>query len=638
MEVRDFARQLLFGESLSDKLAAPPAGTLRDDDPGPPMEAPDAPGRPPQLAFRSDRPPVRFPHASRLGDPSAAVTALHSFANHELLALELMALALLRFPSADPRFRRELIATMRDEQRHLAMYLERIEELGGRFGEHATSPFFWDCLAHTDTVDAFVAGMSLTLEQANLDFAVEYAAAFRAVGDERTAALLERVHREEIAHVARGVQHFSRAHPDTPLWEAFVQSLPDPLTPRRARGNTVDLPSRSRAGLPESFVQHVRVYAHSKGRRPILYVWNPACEDEIAKGPHHARAAVVADLEHDLETLPLLLASEDDVVQVSEAPALSWLATLADAGLPLPRFATPEEAATLEVERVAPWGVSPAFPQWSETLRPVFDKRWSADWLGRLHDDLQKRSGGRLLPGDALPTLVHDADDAWRRAKALRSRGFPHVVFKQGLGASGRGQLRLLHEPEPTTSQWGWLRRHGPSGLRVEPWLEREADLSFHFDLDDAGLHPRGVVSFTTDRGGRFLAARVGSPTAGLPGPVRRFLAGDGKDTRWLDRVLAGLAALAEPLWDAGHRGPVGIDAMVALDPRDGRRALQPMLELNPRWTFGRLALRLRGRGARNGWLRLVSPDDAPGLVAAGAVALNDPQRARRVVAVWDRG
>lgn len=626
MEVRAFAERVLFGDSLSDKLAAPAAGTpLTDSAPGRPAGVPSSPGRPAALALRADRALTPFPAKGRLAEPDAAAAALHTFANHELLALELMALALLRFPDADPRFRRELVATMRDEQRHMRLYLDRMEELGGTFGDHATSPFFWDCLASVDSVDAFVAGMSLTLEQANLDFAEEYAAAFDAVKDTDTASLLRRVHREEIVHVARGVHHFARHRAGEDLWDVFTELLPTPLTPRRARGATFAAQARADAGFPADFIEKVRWFAHSRGRRPVLYRWTPAVEDSLRLGPDHARSALVADLEHDLQTLPVVLASEDDAVAVSEPPDAAWVAGVAAAGLPVPRFVTPDE--DLDAERLEPWGLAPGDERWTEELRPLYDKRTSAAWLRDLRDELDAASGGRVIGEHLLPVVVEEPDTAWAVAASLRPG---HVVFKQGLGASGRGQLRWLDEPEPTDAQRGWVRRHAAAGLRVEPWLERRADLSFHFDATGDGLVPRGIVRFEADHRGRFRAARLGPATRGLGPAERRFLAGDGTDPRWLDRVI-GVLARRLPL--GPYRGPVGVDSMLAVDPRDGRLVLHPLLEVNPRWTFGRLALRLRRHADRDDVLALVAPRE----VRPSDVCLNDPARARRVVAVWRR-
>ena len=52
--------------------------------------------------------------------PRARGLLLHGFANHELLALELMGLTLLRFPDAPTAFRLDVARTLSEEQVHLA--------------------------------------------------------------------------------------------------------------------------------------------------------------------------------------------------------------------------------------------------------------------------------------------------------------------------------------------------------------------------------------------------------------------------------------------------------------------------------------------------------------------------------------
>lgn len=629
MEFREFAGRILDGDRLSDKLA-PPTGRLTDLSPGPRLaQVPDAPARPAPLDLRTQRARAPFPSRARLHEPAEAGATLHAFANHELLALELMALALLRFPDADPRFRRELVATMRDEQRHLALYLERMEELGVDFGDRATSSFFWDVLASVDSVDGFVAGLSLTLEQANLDFAVEYAEAFAEVGDQRTAALLERVHREEIVHVSRGVSWFTRGGGD--LWERWTDALPAPLTPRRARGPVFCADARRKAGLPDEVIERVRVFSHSRGRRPDLYVWNPGCEEEIAGRP---RRKAGRQLDEDLETLMAVFAGEDDAVLVRRAPSRRWRTHLQEAGLSLPAFV---ESAEGDFGRVVPWGSSPQLAgrvpgaTWDPSLEPLFRKDVSAAWSKELHGELDAASGGRLVSASALPEVTDEPLDA---ARELKERGFPHVVWKAPLGASGRHQLRWLDEPEPTAAMRAWVEAQGP--LRVEPWLPRRLDLSLHFDATDDGVRPRGVVRFTSDRTGRFVSAHVDAPTRGLDPDLARFLAGDGKDTRWLDRVVSALArGLTPRLGD--YRGPVGVDGFVGVDPGSGALFLHPLLEVNPRLTFGRLALRLRRRGG--GVVRLVSAEEGRALLLdpGDSVLLTDPTHAQTLTVVWER-
>ena len=105
MELRDFAEEILFATTLEEKLRAPEA--ITDERPGTPIVAPATPGRPPGLRFKSSRSrKADVPDTHRLEQQSERGGLLHFFANHELLATELMALVLLRFPEAPAAFRR----------------------------------------------------------------------------------------------------------------------------------------------------------------------------------------------------------------------------------------------------------------------------------------------------------------------------------------------------------------------------------------------------------------------------------------------------------------------------------------------------------------------------------------------------
>lgn len=82
--------------------------------------------------------------------------------------------------------------------------------------------------------------MGLTFENANLDFAQEYADAATAIGDHETAAVLQRVHDEEIAHVHFAWVWLQKFSPTTPAWDTYLAHLEFPLGPHRARGKTFD--------------------------------------------------------------------------------------------------------------------------------------------------------------------------------------------------------------------------------------------------------------------------------------------------------------------------------------------------------------------------------------------------------------
>lgn len=249
---REHAFQLLAADTLEGKLAPPPPG-LVDAEPGPPLRV-DEPGRPEDLRIAAGR-DVRVPPLAGMADPAQRRRILHAFANHELQAVELFAWALLAFPDAPRSFRDGCLGILQDEQRHLRMYVARIEALGGRFGDEPVSGHFWRKASRIRTPLEFVCTMGLTFEGANLDFAQEHAAAAHAAGDDATADVLERVHRDEIAHVRFAWEHLLLwKGPGRTPWEAYCASVAPPHGPSRARGATFDAECRRAAGLDEDFV------------------------------------------------------------------------------------------------------------------------------------------------------------------------------------------------------------------------------------------------------------------------------------------------------------------------------------------------------------------------------------------------
>jgi uncharacterized ferritin-like protein (DUF455 family) len=249
---RDYALAILTSDTLAGKLVAPPDGLVLEDGGEPTRIA--APGRPASLAIVAGR-SARVPPLQGMKDPSQRARILHALANHELQAIELFAWALLAYPDAPIAFRRGLVAILADEQRHLALYCDRLAAHGVAFGDHPVTGHFWNKLDHLTTPLAFVCAMGLTFENANLDFAGDYAMAARGCGDEATAAALDIVHADEIAHV-----HFSwvwlrrlGAEGADP-WETYLSNVQFPLGPRRARGARFDREARVRAGFDEAFI------------------------------------------------------------------------------------------------------------------------------------------------------------------------------------------------------------------------------------------------------------------------------------------------------------------------------------------------------------------------------------------------
>jgi uncharacterized ferritin-like protein (DUF455 family) len=250
VQVREYALRVVTGDALADKLAPPP-DELDVIDREPALRL-AAPGRPANLMIASSR-DVKIPPIGGMRDPQQRARILHALANHELQAIELFAWALLAYPAAPEAFRRGLVAILADEQRHFQLYADRLAAHGVTFGDHGVTGHFWNKLDHLAGPLEFVCAMALTFENANLDFAGEYARAC-ATCDPATASVLERVHADEIRHVHFGWIWLRRLSPDADPWQAYLANVRFPLGPARARGASFDRDARRRAGLDEAFI------------------------------------------------------------------------------------------------------------------------------------------------------------------------------------------------------------------------------------------------------------------------------------------------------------------------------------------------------------------------------------------------
>jgi len=338
MELREFAERVLLGTTLAEKLAAP--GAVTDEHPGPALVTPTAPGRPAKLEFKPHAAgKSEFPGLHRLEEVAERGKLLHFFGNHELLATELMALVLLKFPDAPAAFRKGVFQTLQDEQEHTRLYIERMKSCGLEFGDLPVSGYFWRCVAPMEHPIDYVAGLCLTFEQANLDFAGHYGSRLATVGDAESAKLLEKIQRDEIGHVAYGLKWFRRwKNPAESDWDAFCRTLKFPLSPQRAKGLALNIAGRRAAGLDPEFIAQLNVYSQSKGRTPGVFVFNAFAEGRLAGGKAFNPTKHQAQLARDLENLPQYLCRQDDLVLTGRKPSVEFLSGIKQAGFPLPEF------------------------------------------------------------------------------------------------------------------------------------------------------------------------------------------------------------------------------------------------------------------------------------------------------------
>ena len=649
MTERQFAANILYGETLADKLTHAEA-IVADAEIAPPLAAIAAPGRPPGLRL-GEQAAAAFPKQESLVDPGARGRILHFFANHELLALELMALALLRFPDAPPAFRRGIIRTMSEEQTHLRLYLDRMTELGVTFGDLGVSDFFWNALKGMRTPYDYVVGMSLTLEQANLDFSRHYQQLFAAAGDTKTAAILARVYREEIGHVKHGVVWFDQWRPaDEDAWTSFTRSLRLPLSPARAKARPFNREGRRDAGLSDDFIRRLHLFGGSKGRPPTVLWLNTDVEMEAAhvlardvaqrpwsafKPPAHLAAAA-----RDNELLMTFLAQEGDIVYCSEPPDLDLLEDWRELGIALPEYRVTNDpyGATRALHRerpvgtLAPWGFGPRALELAAALvdtplnrdaaRIHLTSLYAKTELPELRRQLRRQLpelaaslGPVLMDG----RLVTDTESLRTFATEVRALLAAPILVKAPFSAAGRARIRIDTWDTLAATEHAWLakawRRWGV--LLAEPLASIVADGSLLAGVAQAGHDARiqakpvlkSSAFFCDGRGryrGHWLTRRNAPP---FPEPARSFLS-----TCAAPLAAAGSYALAATRAN-GLTGRAGFDFHVYRLP--GTKTpdslyLQPLGEINARTTMGHVALalsKLLAPGACGAWVILHRED-----------------------------
>lgn len=211
-----------------------------------------APRRPPPL--RVARRAAKRPGAGALREAHARARLAHLCLHHELQAAELFAWALLAFPEAPRAFRRGLLSLALEEARHARQYAAHVERLGSAVGDFEVRDWLWQRVSAAPDAIAFVALLGLGFEGGNLEHARDFAARFRAAGDELLARTAERVAREEVRHVRFARRWYERWR--GPLeFERWRADLPPPLSPSVLRGRELARDLRRSAGLDDEFLE-----------------------------------------------------------------------------------------------------------------------------------------------------------------------------------------------------------------------------------------------------------------------------------------------------------------------------------------------------------------------------------------------
>jgi len=611
--IDDLARRVLFSESLEEKLLGPsrivstPTSRLTKTDNFDHI----VPGRPSELRlFDDSRPRPDLPKGPALLDEGNRGVLLHFFANHELLAAELMALALLKFPNAPEAFRIGLADTLREEQRHTRWYLARMEECGVTFGEYPVNRFFWDAVSSMESPIDYVSRLSLTFEQANLDYSLHFAGMLETAGDSKSAAILRKIYEDEIDHVGYGLHWFRKWKKESDSdWAALNQRLHFPLSPSRAKGQPAEFNAegRRRAGFDEDYIRQLSLFERSRGRTPNVFYFNPEAENRMAAlpRPYHSPKRVLSII-GDLEILPAFLTRKDDVLLMRRPPSEGHLQRLKSAGFVLPEFVPLNADGTLDkdgllskrkIHEFRPWAKAPDLPslfaalvegstgrtelgQWDDKARQTFSKIEQTETFRRWMGDGYACQSGAELAG---------------AAERLLDEGHTEGMLKRAFSTAGGGNRRVqLHELVERSDQPLSENILGEGGILLEPLHSRVLDFSIQGWVTPDKVKFLGPVEQVVTESGAYRGSVCANKFCqGMDPELARFAMNEALSAYSEEGPLA--AAICHWASNSGYSGPFGIDAYIHR-AATGELRIRTMCEINTRFTMGRVALELRRR------------------------------------------
>lgn len=594
--VSEFAERVLMSTSLEDKLTHAPAFLALDPPRRGGFTSPTLPGRPDHLKPKANDGKSPFPSADQIHDEEQRGILLHFLANHELLAVELMALALLKFPDAPDSFRKGVLRTLQEEQNHTLWYLERMKECGLKFGDYHLSPMIWSHISSMESPLDYVSRLSLTFEQANLDYAKHYSQVLAQAGDQKSADLLAQIYKDEIAHVGHGLKWLRRWKQNAQSdWDAWHKQLHFPLSPIRAKGMApFNEEGRRKAGMDEHFIASIKRYQASRGRSPDLYWFNPDVE-LAAASKNYTTPKRLDDLAADLEyAFALAAPSADDLVLLRKQPSDEHRESLAQSGLTFPEIALLSDFRLIRKDRKirqeTPWG-NPA---------PLL---------------LSKELGLKLrgLLDDPFPSQV------CRTPTEIQTfiEAHPHSdwLAKPLFGSAGRGLIKFSPDQIPPIK----------ADYLIEPWLNKEREFSLLYQsnpTDQGGLRFIGLCHQEVSISGQWISSTSApKPATGLPPDQARLIANEVLPSAKKEIQTV----LHELLESHNYFGPVCIDSFLHRTSDDLK--WHQVSEINTRWSMGRLAHNLRLKLCPNRALTLTTiQKDSP--LPKDAIALGDPASA----------
>lgn len=338
-----------------------------------------------------------------------------------------------------------------------------------------------------------------------------------------------------------------------------------------------------------------------------IFYFNPTCEFAIANGsPNWQPNKLLQKMEDDMSSLPLFFGKKDDYVLVKHLPSYDFISTLNQLGVESPKFILKAEAfnnsefVNLSKNRLLPWGWSPAIHKLFSPLKVSCSKEFKqsvvADWKPE-HRELTSRkfaaeilfqllpriSSEIIIPESHLPKICTSQTDF---EMAIKQWG--EIMVKAPWSSSGRGLQPITKtpvHPKVWEKVLGIIKEQGYA--IAEPYLKKEFDFSFQFEIKQGKVQFLGISNFSTNKKGQYEGNFLNGLPAELDKNVQEFTEAA------IDKIRNPLIKLLENSKLAiYYEGVFGIDTLVFLD-ENNQLKINPCLEINLRHTMGLLSLKL---------------------------------------------